>query len=141
MAYSLGDFYRPLRLTLRINGLLLGFGIGGLLLIFPRLLLPNGDPLVASGPIWLVRCAGALLIALGCLFLLASTEEIISRPILITATVAHGLVALILLVSYVQREFGGLGVVGSVVLVITFLLCLVGAVMPLRYVRTEFQSF
>jgi hypothetical protein len=141
MAYSLGDFYRPLRITLRINGLLLGLGVGSLLLIFPRSVLQHWYPLAATDPTWLARCAGALLIAVGCLFLLASGEEMIATPILITATVAHGLVSVVLLTAYVQREFSGLSVLGSLVLVAIFLLCLAGAVMPLRYLRTDYQRF
>lgn len=141
MAYSLGDYFRPLRITLRISGLTLGVGTGATLLLSPRSLLQSWHLAAIDGPIWLTRGAGALLIALGCLFLLAAAEAIITRPVLVAATVAHGLLALVLLVAYVQRDFANLSPLGTFILVAVFLLCLCGAVIPLRYVRTDYRSY
>lgn len=141
MAYSLGDYFRPLRIVLRISGLTLGVGAGGGLLVLPRALLQSWQLIAADGPAWPTRGAGAMLMALGCLFLLAAAETMINRPVLIATTVAHGLLAIVLLVAYVQQEFAGLSPTGTLVLIGVFLLCLFGAVVPLRYVRTEYGSY
>lgn len=141
MAYSLSDYFRPLRIVLRISGLLLGLGAGGGLLLLPSALLQSWQLIAADGPVWFARGAGAVLVALGCLFLFAASETIISRPVLIAATVCHGLLAVVLLVAYVQQEFADLSLTGTLVLISVFLLCLFGAVVPLRYVRTDYRAY
>jgi len=138
VAYSLNDYYRPLRLTLRINGLILGLGLGLLFIVYPRALFLQWG-LIPTGPAWPVRCAGATLIALGCLSLLAANERIIPAVVLITMTVGNGLLALVLFVSYLQGEFAALPALGLIGLILIFLLCLISAVVPLRYIRTEYR--
>jgi hypothetical protein len=44
----------------------------------------------------------------------------------------------VLLVSYLQGEFAGMGIVGRIILVLLFLLCLISAVVPVRYLRTDY---
>lgn len=141
MAYSLGDYFQPLRIVLRTSGITVGFGAGGGFLLLPRSVLQNWQLISADGPAWFERGTGAILIALGCLFLFAAAETIISRPVLIATTVAHGLLAIVLLVAYVQQEFAEISFLGTLALICLFLLCLCGAVIPLRYVRTDYGSY
>ncbi len=136
MAYSFNDIYRPLRLTLRINGLALGLGLGGALLLAPisgwaRWGIELGEPL------WPARLGGAALVSLGGFFFVAAAEEWISRPTLFAAIVAHVLIAAVMLTAYFQGALGGLTWLGQTALVLLFALCLVGAVAPLRYIRIE----
>ena len=134
MAYTLGDPFRSLRLILRINGFFVGVVLGLLLLFAPRTLL-LGWGIYESGPIWPLRLAGASQIGLGVFFFLTASQDYLSKLTLITTVVTNSLLALVLLVAYLQRELTGLSTVGQVLFVLLFLLCLLGAVLPLRYVR------
>lgn len=137
LAYSLNDLYRSLRVVMRFNGLALGLGGGTLLLVFPRSLVHAGLQ-AALDPLWPLRLAGGLLLALGILFLLAAQERMVSVASMITMTLANGLVAVVMLVGYLQGEFAGLGLIGQLLLIALFLFCLVCALMPLRYLRTDY---
>lgn len=139
MAYSLIDQFRGLRTTLRMNGLLLGLGGGGLLLMLPQSQLQAAG-IVVSGSMWPTRLAGALLISLGALFLSAASERVIPPVVVLTTVISHGLLAIVLLLAYLQREFVELTTAGLIVLLLIFLLCLVGATIPLRYVRGGYRS-
>ena len=134
MAYTLGDPFRSLRLILRINGFFVGVVLGLLLLFAPRTLL-LGWGIYESGPIWPLRLAGASQIGLGVFFFLTASQDYLSKLTLITTVVTNSLLALVLLVAYLQQELTGLSTVGQVLFVLLFLLCLLGAVLPLRYVR------
>lgn len=134
MAYTLGDPFRSLRLILRINGFFVGVVLGLLLLLAPRTLL-LGWGIYESGAIWSLRLAGASQIGLGIFFFLTASQDYLSKLTLITTVVTNSLLALVLLVAYLQRELTGLSTVGRVLFVLLFVLCLLGAVLPLRYVR------
>ena len=71
MAYTLGDPFRPLRIILRINGVLLGLLLGALFLLLPDTILIRWG-LAVNGMLWSLRLAGASQIALGCFLLIAS---------------------------------------------------------------------
>lgn len=139
MAYSLGDPYRPLRIVLRVNGLLVGLGLGTLLAFLPRAIMANTG-LQGSGGLWVARLAGAALIALGVLFLFSAGQRVLDLPLLVACALFHGLAALLLLVSYLQRELTGLALFGQLALLLVFILCLAGALAPVRYFRAEFQA-
>lgn len=139
MAYSLGDPYRPLRIILRINGLIVGLGAGSALAFFPRWIMANSG-LQGQGGLWVARLAGAALLALGLLFLLSAGQRVPEFPLLVACTLFHGLSALLLLVSYLQRELTGLAILGQAALLVVFILCLAGALAPVRYFRAEFQA-
>ena len=134
MAYTLGDPFRSLRLILRINGFFVGVVLGLLLLFAPRTLL-LGWGIYESGPLWPLRLAGASQIGLGIFFFLTASQDYLSKLTLITTVVTNSLLALVLLIAYLQQELTGLSTVGQVLFVLLFVLCLLGAVLPLRYVR------
>lgn len=134
MAYTLGDPFRSLRLILRINGFFVGVVLGLLLLFAPRTLL-LGWGIYESGPLWPLRLAGASQIGLGVFFFLTASQDYLSKLTLITTVVTNSLLALVLLIAYLQQELTGLSTVGQVLFVLLFVLCLLGAVLPLRYVR------
>lgn len=138
MAYSLTDQFRGLRTTLRINGLILGLGGGAALLLLSQSQMQAAGVAV-SGVMWPIRLAGALLISLGSLFLYAASERVISPAAAFTTVVSHSLLAIVLLLAYLQREFTDLTVGGLGVLLAIFLLCLIGAITPLRYLRGGYR--
>lgn len=140
MAYSLGDLFRPLRMVMRINGSLLGIGGGlSLLLIRQSTLVQLGILAAEAG--WPLRFAGATLIGLGIFLLLSANERIIEQSALIATVVSHGLFALVLFSAYLGDEFAGLNLFGQLLLVIIFFLCLVGAIIPLRYFQAEYRPY
>lgn len=136
MAYTLGDPFRPLRLVLRLNGVVVGLILGLLFLLLPgRLLLQWG--LGSEGNLWLLRLTGANLIALGCFLLIAAGQHTMNRVLLFTATLTHALWALTLFIAYFQRELLFSALIGRLLFIVIFMLCLLGAVLPLRYIRSS----
>jgi hypothetical protein len=138
VAYSLNDVYRPLRAVMRVDGVVLGLGLGLVLLVMPRAWWSEWG-LYGGGSIWMGRLAGALLVAFGFTLILAAQERIVSGPVMAGMALANGLMAVVLLVAYVQQDLAGLNWFGRVMLVMIFVLCLAGAVLPLRYVWAEYQ--
>lgn len=136
MAYSLNDLYRSLRIVMRLHGLVLGIGGGSLLLFFPRSVGAVGMA-VEAGPLWPLRLAGALLVALGVQWLMAAQDRMVSPAAMVAMMLANGLMAVVLLLGYLQGEFAGLGWIGQILLVALFVFCLVGALTPLRFLRTD----
>ena len=136
MAYTLTDQFRPLRRTMRLNGITVGLALGLLLFLLPQTIL-SAWGLYTGGALWPVRATGAVLIALGLLFFLTASQEVISLPLLLGMTIANGLLALVLLMAYLQQELSGLTPIGRLLLILVFLLCLIGAVTPIRYFRIE----
>jgi hypothetical protein len=109
----------------------------GLFLLFaPRMLLLAWG-IYESGALWPVRLAGASQIGLGVFFFLMAGQDYLSKVTLITTVVTNSLLALVLLVAYLQQELTGLSTVGQLLFVLIFLLYLFGAVVPLRYVRSS----
>ncbi len=139
MAYSLADPYRPLRLLLRINGALLGLLLGSFLLLAPaRRLAALGLPGADAGPLgW--RVAGVALLSFGLFLVLAAGVRDLDLFVLLPCIIFHALLALVLLLAYLGGQLAGLRVSGSVGLVVLFVLCLVGALLPLRYFSAEFR--
>lgn len=134
MAYTLGDPFRSLRLILRINGFLVGIVLGLLLLATPRALLLAWG-IYESGVLWPLRLAGASQIGLGIFFFLTANQDYLSKLTLFTTVFTNGLLALVLLTAYFQQQLLHLSATGQVLFVLIFLLYLLGAVIPLRYVR------
>jgi len=121
---------------MRVDGLG-DVGGGLLLLLVPRLLLSttgiyNGEPL------WPHRIVGALLIALGVLLLLSAQDRIVSTASMLAMLIANALIAIVLVVSYLQGEFIGIGLFGQILLILLILVCVVSAIVPVRYLRTDY---
>lgn len=134
MAYTLGDPFRSLRLILRINGFFVGVVLGLLLLLAPRTLLLAWG-IYESGPGWPLRLAGASQIGLGIFFFLTANQDYLSKLTLFTIVVTNGVLVMVLLTAYLQQELANLSVIGQALFVLIFLLYLMGAVIPLRYIR------
>ena len=104
MAYSFSDLYRPLRISMRVNGVVVGLVCGLLLLWGPKGIM-DFLRISENEPMWPIRLAGAALIGLGVFLIMASGERIIHPPMLISVLCAN-----ILRGSAGGREdfFGGL---------------------------------
>lgn len=138
MAYSLSDYFRPLRILFRVNGLVNGIGIGLCLLLIPRVLLT----LLGSPPetvLWPLRLAGAQSVVIGILLLNQAAERTINPSISMIAIISNALAALVLLLGYLQQEFTDLQLVGQIGLTAVFVLYLLGAVVPIRYMRADYR--
>ena len=125
---------------MRLNGAVIGLALGLLLLLLPRTNLAAWG-LYTGGALWSLRALGSLLLALGVLFVLSASQEVIHLPVLLSMVVANSLLAFVLLLAYLQKELAGLTLTGQLLLVLIFLLCLIGAVVPLRYFRVEYRPF
>jgi hypothetical protein len=139
MAYSFSDLYRPLRISMRINGAAVGLACGLLLLWSPERVV-EFLRISENGSMWPVRLAGAALTGLGVFLLMASGERIIHPPVLFSVIVSNGLIAVVLLLSYLQGDLAQLSLGGSLILVCIVALCLIGAVLPVRYLRAEYRA-
>jgi hypothetical protein len=138
MAYTLTDPLTPLRNVLRVAGST-ALLLGGTMLIFPRLVLTEwGAPEV--GVNWPMRLAGAFLITLGIYYLLAANERTVGTTAMFTCIVGNGLLAAVLLIAYLQQDLANLTPVGLGALLVVFVIALVGAITPLRYLRAEYRD-
>ena len=137
MAYSLNDLYGGLRSVMRVNGLVVGVGAGLLLLLFPRGVMDVAG-LSTGEAVWPYRLIGSLLLALGAMLLISAQERVVSTASMVAMIIANALMAIVLLVGYMQGEFGGLGLFGQIGLVLIFLICLISAIVPVRYLRTDY---
>lgn len=137
MAYSLNDLYSGLRSVMRVNGLVVGLGIGALLLFFPRGVLTAAG-LYAGEVLWPHRIGGSFCVAFGVMLVLSAQDRMISTASMVAMLIANALIAIVLMMSYLQGEFAGMGLIGQIVLVSIFLLCLVSAIVPVRYLRTDY---
>jgi hypothetical protein len=138
MAYTLTDPFRAIRGVLRFNGvafLLLALG-----LLAATLGLLGAENPVAVGPLWPPRLAAAGLATLGVYFLLAAAERFLATTALATCMMGNSLVALVILLGYLGREFDGLNLPGQLLLIAVFAICLVGAVAPIRYLRADYRN-
>jgi len=138
MAYTLTDPFRTLRALLRFNGATYLLLAAGLLLATFGLL--GAENPLASGPFWPARLAAAGLATLGVYFLLAAGERFLATTTLVTAITGNSLVALVILLAYLSREFDGLNLPGQLLLIVIFGICLAGAVTPIRYLRAELRN-
>lgn len=139
MAYSFSDLYRPLRISMRVNGVVVGLVCGLLLLWGPKGIM-DFLRISENEPMWPIRLAGAALIGLGVFLIMASGERIIHPPVLISVIVSNGLIAFVLLLSYLQGDLSQLSLFGSLVLVLVVAVCLIGAVLPMRYLQAEYRA-
>jgi len=137
MAYTLSDPFRSLRIVLRLCGAVMAL-LGLALLLAPMGALANWFTLAAS-PLWPLRLAGGGLLTLGIYYLLASSERILGLPVLVTCALGNGLAAIILVTAYLQQDLAGLTWLGQLLLILVFMIYLVGAVTPLRYLRAEYR--
>lgn len=138
MAYSLADPYRPLRLVMRINGVVVGLLLGILLLLAsPGLLMRLGIHL--SGSLLAVRVSGVALLGVGLFLLGNATVRDLDMPQLLPCIVFHGILALVLILAWFRGDLGALNVAGQIVLLVVFVLCLVGALAPVRYFSAEYR--
>ena len=137
MAYSLNDLYGGLRSVMRVNGLVVGVGAGLLLLLFPRGVMDVAG-LSTGEAVWPYRLIGSLLLALGAMLLISAQERVVSTASMVAMIIANALMAIVLLVGYMQGEFSGLGLFGQIGLVLIFLICLISAIVPVRYLRTDY---
>lgn len=134
MAYTFTDHYRSVRIMLRIDGLIVGVGLGLLLLIYPTQLLSNLG-FATGGPGWPARLGGSSLLGLGVGLLVAASEPELRMAPLLAAILSNGLIALTLFVAYFQGEMAGLTLAGLLLLVVIFVTCLLTAVLPIPYIR------
>ncbi len=138
MAYTLTDPFGSLRNVLRLSAstdLLLG----GTLLVFPRLLLAEwGAPGIEV--LWPARLAGAALVTLAIYYLMAANGRSIGLTAMVVCMLGNGLLALVLLLSYLQQDLANLTLLGLIVLVALFIVALIGAIAPVRYLRAEYQD-
>lgn len=139
MAYTLGDPFRPLRLLLRINGIGIGVLLGVCFLAIPGGRLIRWE-LAGEGLLWSIRLAGASQLALGCFLLIAAGQQYMDRTLLFTATLTHTLWAITLFVTYIQGQLTLTTRPSQLLFVLVFVLCLAGAVVPLRYIRSSESS-
>jgi hypothetical protein len=139
VAYSLNDVYRYLRLVMRINGVVVGLGLGLLLVVSSRGGL-SAWGVFEAGPIWPVRLAGGLLITFGVMLILSAGERIVGGPSMVAMSLGNSVVALVLLVAYLQRDLATLSLFGRLLLIVVFIACLLGALFPLQYLRAEYRS-
>jgi hypothetical protein len=138
MAYTLTDPLNSLRNVLRTTGgtnLLLG----GAMLVFPRLVFTEWGA-ASSDADWPLRMAGAFLITLGLYYLLAANERAVGTTAMITCMTGNGLFAGVVLISYLQQDLANLTPVGLGALIVVFVIALIGAVTPLRYLRAEYRD-
>ena len=113
MAYSLNDLYGGLRFVMRVNGAVLGLGLGPVLLIWPGRVAATAEP-GSDVVLWPLRLAGGLLLTYGVMLLLAAQERVIGSAGKVGMMVGNAVVALVLLVGYLQGEFGGLRLLGQI---------------------------
>jgi hypothetical protein len=137
LAYSLNDLYSGLRSVMRVNGLVMGVGIGGLLLLFPQGVL-SAAGLYANEALWPHRLAGGLLLAHGISLLISAQDRVVSVASMVSMLIANALITIVLLAGYLRGEFAGMGLIGQICLVLIFLVCLVSAIVPIRYLRTDY---
>jgi hypothetical protein len=138
LAYSLNDVYQSLRTAMRLNGSTVGVGLGLLLLLFPRLLMP-AELAREVGLFWPYRLGGAVLIAVGLHLLFAAGERMVRASTMLLMLVTNALIAVVLLLAFLQRELVDLSPIGQVILGGIFFLCVVGAGFALRYLREDYN--
>ena len=137
MAYTLSDPFRSLRVVLRVCGVTMLLS-GLLLLLLPAALL--ADWLAITSPLWPVRLAGTAVLTLGVYYLMATGEQVIGLPALVTCSLGNGLPAVIIVSAYLQQDMAALAWPARIALVVFFVVFLAGAVAPLRYLRAEYQA-
>jgi hypothetical protein len=139
LAYSLNDVYRYLRVVMRVDALVLGAGLGPLLALVPAKAL-SAWGVYLTGPMWPVRLAGGLLITLAVTLFLSSQDRIVGIPSMVGLSLGNAVLAVVLLVAYLQQQFVMLGFFGRILLILVFVVCLVSTLFPVHYLRAEYQA-
>jgi len=135
MAYTLNDPYRSLRVVLRLSGAATGL-TGLLFLLLPATAASTAFG-VATHPLWPLRLAGAALLTLAVAHLLNASERDIRLPALVTCALGNGLPAVLVVTAYLQREMTSFVWPLQAGMIALFVIWLIGAVAPLRYLRTD----
>lgn len=138
MAYTLTDPFRSLRFVLRLSGVTMT--LGGAALVFAPIARLVEWQLIGNGPSWPIRLAGTLLITLGLTYLLTAGERRIGAPGMVACMLGNALVAAVLFLAYFRQELTQLSWLGLILYVIVFVISLIGAVTPLRYLRAEYRD-
>jgi hypothetical protein len=145
LAYSLNDMYRSLRTAMRLDGLAVGVGLGVFLLVAPGAFIvapetgqADGGALVAV-PLWPYRLAGGLLAAMGLHLLFAAQERLVRASTMLGMLAGNGLLAVVLLIAFLQRELAELSGPVQAGLAAVFLVALVSAGFALRYLREDYN--
>lgn len=133
MAYTFTDHYRPARLCLRLNAVLIGLGLGLLLLVYPRDMFMAAG--VTLGSAWTARIGGGALIGLGIGLLSASMERDLHPAWLLAAIVGNGAIAISLMIAYFEGEMSALHPIGAGVLLVIFVVCLLTVAFSAPHIR------
>lgn len=133
MAYTLNDPYRSLRVVLRLSGG--ATGLTGLLFLLLPAAAASTALGVAPNPLWPLRLAGAGLFTLAVAHLLNASERDIRLPALVTCALGNGLPAVLVVTAYLQREMTSFAWPLQAGMIALFVIWLIGAVAPLRYLR------
>ncbi len=136
MARSFNDPYGPLRMTLRLQGVMVGFALGALLLTIPDRSMGMWG-LVIEQTSWPARMAGAALVGMGINNLALAGEETMRLGPIAAAMTASGLLVGVFFFSYLQGDLNDLTRLGQIVLITAFVLCLSTALLPIRYFRQD----
>lgn len=136
MARSFNDPYGPLRMTLRLQGVMVGFALGVLLLTIPDRSMGMWG-LVIEQTSWPARMAGAALVGMGINNLALAGEETMRLGPITAAMAASGLLVGVFFYSYLQGDLTDLTRLGQIVLITAFVLCLATALLPIRYFRRD----
>ncbi|MEM7125387.1 MAG: hypothetical protein AAF702_03615 [Chloroflexota bacterium] len=138
MAYTLNDYFRPLRTIFRVNGLINGLLLGFCMLFVPRFVVALlGSSLDVD--LWPLRFAGVYAMATGMYLLNRANERTIPPAISLLAIVINGLTAGVLLLAYLQQEIAPISLAGQIILTALFILNLLGAVIPIRFMRSDYR--
>jgi hypothetical protein len=138
MAYSLGDAYRPLRLVLRVNGTVIGLVLGGTLMLASESMLSRLGLMGTGTPVGL-RIAGAALVGVGMFLLYGAGAREVEVSVIIPCMVFHALLAVVLLLAYLGGNLDSMGMAARIGLVVVVVLCLMGTLVPVRYLRAEYR--
>jgi len=119
-------------------------GVASLLAGLLFLLLPGAVATttlgLGAGPLWPLRLAGAGLLTLGVAHLLNAGEHDIGLPALVTCALGNGLPAILVVTAYLQREMAAFAWPLQAGMIVLFVIWLIGAVTPLRFLRAEYQA-
>lgn len=138
MAYTLNDPYRSLRGVLRLSGI--ASLLTGLLFLLLPAAVANTLLGLAPGPLWPLRLAGATLLTLGVAHVLNAGERDIGLPTLVTCALGNGLPAILVVTAYLQREMTTFAWPLQAGMIVLFIIWLIGAVAPLRFLRAEVRA-
>lgn len=139
MAYSFNDPYRILRWVLRLNGIVVGLGLGLLLLTYPGQLLTIWG-LNPEDPAWPARLGGASLIGMGINYWSMAETATMRSQAVIGVILANAVLAGVLFVSYLQGDLTNVTRLGQLLLFVIFALCLACVVLPISFLREEMME-